>query len=94
MRYEKKDFRNCEVVLDGNEFVHCTIEGCTLVFSGGTVTAVGTTIANVTYDFRGPAVQTAAYLASIRTRDPQGFENIMQAAIRFSLGQTAGPQKN
>jgi hypothetical protein len=87
VRYEKRDFRNCEVVLDGNEFIQCTIEGCTLVFSGGSVSAVGTTIANVKYDFRGPAVRTAAYLASLRTRDPRGFENIMQAALQYSLEQ-------
>lgn len=35
MRYEKTAFKGVEVVLDGNEYEHCSFDSCTFVYSGG-----------------------------------------------------------
>jgi hypothetical protein len=37
MRFEKKFFSNEEVLLDGNEFIDCHFDHCTMIYGGGTL---------------------------------------------------------
>lgn len=37
MRYENEAFRDAELHLDGNEYINCTFENCTLIYSASGV---------------------------------------------------------
>ena len=85
MKFEDKTFDSQDVLLDGNEYINCTFNGCKIIFQG--VKGVG--LVNPTFDacqwsFDGPAGNTLAFLAMIynRGRDGQRLVETVFAGIR------------
>ncbi len=68
MRYENETFEGKTVDLDGNDFVNCSIQRCTLVYRGGALPGLyGTTsVQNCTFDLQEAADRTVTFLRTLR----------------------------
>jgi hypothetical protein len=86
VRYEDQTFRNQELPLDGNVFIRCTIENCTLLYGGGAIAAVNTKLVNIKYLLRDHAAHTLVFLARLRADDPAAFEQLMNEGLQASMG--------
>jgi hypothetical protein len=66
MRFEKKEFRNETINLNGNEFDHCQFDGCRMVFNGvGNVGLSNNNFKDCKWIFDGPAAATVAYMKAL-----------------------------
>src|SRR5262245_23133366 len=66
MRTEGCTFENESVDLDGNEFIDCTFLNCTLHYRGGALPMIiGCSFDRPTFDFRGAAENTKAFLTAL-----------------------------
>ena len=66
MKFENQTFRDQELDLDGNEFVNCKIENCTLVYRAtGKVNLVGNHVSSPKFVFRDSAADTIAFLSTL-----------------------------
>lgn len=56
---------NKTLVMDGSQFIDCTLIRCTLKYSGGIVILKGTSVNNCTWDFSGQALNTVELLKTL-----------------------------
>ncbi len=91
MKFEDQAFDSQDVLLDGNEYINCTFNGCKIIFQG--VKNIG--LANPTFNacqwsFDGPAGNTLAFLAMIYSGggDGQKLVETVFAGIRKGKAQT------
>ncbi len=73
MKFEDQTFDSQDILLDGNEYINCTFNGCKIVFQG--VQGIG--LVSPTFDacnwhFAGPAGNTLAFLAMIYSSGGNG----------------------
>lgn len=77
MKYENETFTN-EVELDGNEFIGCVFENCTVVYSGGKQPLITRcSFNNFTFEFRGCADNTVTFLRSMASPS-SGLQSIVR----------------
>jgi hypothetical protein len=81
MRFEGRTIRKGVIRLDGNQFVNCTIEDCTIEFAGNLegVVLIGCTINRCAIGLVGPALDTLAFLGLIYHQE--GFTEIVEGWI-------------
>jgi len=56
---------NKTLVLDGSQFIDCTLIRCTLKYNGGIVILKGTSVSNCTWQFGGQALNTVELLKTL-----------------------------
>jgi hypothetical protein len=80
MRYSEREFENKTIRLDGNEFVHCSFEGCTFVYAGGKPPTIeGCSFFSAPkIVFEGSANATLLFLAALRAG---GFAETIDATL-------------
>lgn len=74
-KYKKGD----SVVLDGNEYIDCEFNGCTMIYSGGDLPKFSgktSPIAFPIWKFEGAALKTMDFLISLYTKDPNAVEGL------------------
>ncbi len=77
MTHEGKIFADA-VKLDGNEFIDCTFENCTLVYSGGLPPLITRCdFKSFTFEFRGHAANTVAFLQAMAS-PKSGFQSVIR----------------
>jgi len=79
MKFEKREFRNERINLNGNEFDHCQFFGCEMVFNG--VGAVGLThngFHECKWIFEGPAADTVGFMKALYAMGAGGRDLILQ----------------
>ncbi len=65
-RYNKTAFRGKALVIDGNEYLGCKFENCTIVFCGAApVVLDACTFEACQWSFDGPAARTAQFMAAL-----------------------------
>lgn len=65
-RYNKTAFRGRAMVIDGNEYLGCKFENCTIVFCGAApVVLDACTFEGCQWTFDGPAARTAQFMAAL-----------------------------
>jgi len=68
-RYEGRVFRGERVIVEGNEYVDCYFEDCSMVFTGateGTSAMTGNRFGSgIAWTFEGPARKTLEYLHAL-----------------------------
>jgi hypothetical protein len=79
VKHEKTTFKNSDVVLDGNEYVGCTFESCTFIYSAtGPFTLNGNQIsANCRFAFRGAASDTVNAMKGIYSMGEWGRRHVL-----------------
>jgi hypothetical protein len=66
MRFEKANYENTQEHLDGNEYIECTFQGCTLVYSGGILPILhGCSMNDCSWKFDGAAERTVAFMSAL-----------------------------
>lgn len=66
MKFEKREFRNEPINLNGNQFDHVQFHGCKMIFTG--VGGLGLTncgFHECTWHFEGPAADTVAFMKAM-----------------------------
>jgi hypothetical protein len=53
------------LVMDGAQFIDCTLNNCKLKYNGGIVVLKGTSVNNCTWEFAGPALNTIELLTTL-----------------------------
>lgn len=85
MKLEKQTLSNQEVRLDGNEFLGCHFENCTMVYGGGPPPTLNScSFVNVKWSFSDAASNTVNFMTALyhgageggRKLIEQTFENI------------------
>jgi hypothetical protein len=85
MRYEKRSFKDETLALDGNEYIDCTFENCTMVYSGGSFTLEPFAFDGVHWRFAGPAgrgVEISQKLQAI-TVDRMPADHLVHIGSKF-----------
>jgi len=83
-------FSEQEIHLDGNEFLDCNFERCTLIYSGSEpVTIGGCTFDKCNLSFIGPAKLTLSFLTSLYHG---GFRDLIEATFK-NIREGKHPQK-
>lgn len=63
MRFEKQEFRNKRITLNGNAFNECQFHDCEMVFNGvGSVGLTGNEFHNCRWMFDGAALATVRFM--------------------------------
>ncbi len=91
MKFEDQTFDSQDVLLDGNEYINCTFNGCQIVFQGvQRIGLVSPTFNACNWHFAGPAGNTLAFLAMIYSRggDGQKLVETILAEIRKGRAPT------
>lgn len=79
MRYEGQEFRGETLVLDGNEFVACTIIGCLLRYSGTTeINLTGCRMGSNEFSYDGHAANTVRALQALARSGGGGLDHVMR----------------
>jgi hypothetical protein len=66
MRYEGKAFAGGEEHIDGNEYIGCTFDDVSLVYSGGELPAFeDVKFLQFRFLFRGPALRTLSFIKAM-----------------------------
>jgi uncharacterized C2H2 Zn-finger protein len=82
MTFEKQNFQNETVELDGHTFVNCTFRRCVMVFSGTTeMSLTGCRFEEVEWEFGGPAARVLSFLHAIYQNGRDG-EEFVRAIFR------------
>ena len=77
MKHENKTFADT-IDLDGNEFIGCSFDKCTLIYSGGKPPLINDcSFNNVRFKFRGPAKNTVAFLKAMASPD-SGLQKVIR----------------
>ncbi len=77
MKHENKTFTGT-VELDDNEFIGCTFENCTLVYSGGKPPLItGGQFRGCKFEFRGHAADTVAFLQAMASPN-SGMQGVIR----------------
>ncbi len=78
MKYENETFTGSSVDLDGNEFIGCSFEKCTIVYSGGKPPLIGRcTFSDQRFEFRGAAANTVEFLKAMTAPD-SGMKDLVR----------------
>ena len=87
-RFDKTAFKSMSIVIDGNEYVGCKFENCTIVYCGAApVTLDGCGFDACQWAFDGPAARTAQFMASLYQMGGNA-----QQLIQRTLTGIAAPQ--
>ena len=66
MKFTHQTFENENVLLDGNEFSHCTFEHCAIEYRGYATTVLEDDVFNnCDWTFAGPAADTIEFLTGL-----------------------------
>lgn len=66
MKFDKKEFANEPINLNGNHFENCTFTKCEMIFTGvGPVGLVGCGFIECRWSFQGPASDTVAFMKAL-----------------------------
>jgi len=77
MKHENETFTDT-VDLDGNEFIKCSFNKCTIVYSGGEPPSLTEcSFDYVKFEFQGPAKNTVAFLKSMASPD-SGLQKVVR----------------
>ena len=91
MKFEATTFLEQAVPLDGNEFIECHFENCSLVYSGGLLPdLLRCSFINVTWSFSDGAARMVEFMACLYHSPSEGatllveqtFEQIRAGTIR------------
>ena len=89
MKFEDQTFDSQDVLLDGNEYINCTFNGCKIIFKGGQGTGlVSPTFNACDWNFSGPAGNTLAFLAMIYSRGSDGPKLVEAIFAGIRKGKT------
>lgn len=88
MRFEKKRYRGEPVALDGNEYVGCTFDSCTFVYSAtGRFALDSNSISNdCRFEFSGAAADTVATMQAIYRMGDWGGNHILATFQQIAPG--------
>lgn len=76
-------YKGGEVTIDGQVFVDCKFEGCTLVYSGGTPPLFdGCDLGDSTIKFTDAAERTLVFLLAM-ARPGSGLQSVIRKAFAF-----------
>ena len=76
MRYENTKFVDETLVLDGNQYIGCTLERCSLIYRGTGVTEIGNcSFIDSRFTMDGAAANTLNFLSAIYHG---GFQSIVE----------------
>ena len=80
MQYEKHSFKNENVKLDGNQFLYCHFEKCTLVYgASGAVHLEGCSFDSCNWNLIDAALSTLQFLNFLWNTD--GMKGVVDSAI-------------
>jgi hypothetical protein len=66
MRFEKQEFRNKRITLNGNEFDQCKFHDCEMVVTGvGSIGLTGNRFNNCRWMFDGPSLATVRFMKAL-----------------------------
>lgn len=87
-----KLFRNMRIALDGQHFVQCTFERCSMVYFGGAPPRIeGGTIENCSWELAGAAKQTLQFLVMMRELGaPEIAEQVINQIRHGSMDAASG----
>jgi hypothetical protein len=94
-KHTKKSFAKQTVVLDGNEFEHCTFEGCVLEYQGlRPVGMSNNTINDCQWSFKGPAANAVQFMGALYQSGSSGAQLVEATfnGIRGLVPLPTGPQ--
>ena len=77
--YRNQAMQNKSLVMDGAQFVDCSLSNCKLNYNGGIVVLRGTTLTSCKWEFGGAALNTVELLTTLgAVRNPifQGMISI------------------
>lgn len=78
--YKDSTFRNVTINLDDNTFDGCTIEDCTLVYSGGSLPRLlNSSFINSGFTLAGPAQRTLVFMQMLVAA---GAKNVVEEMIK------------
>lgn len=75
-------FRNSTIQIDGNEYIGCRFEKCSLVFAGADgLTLKGNTFIDCDWGFIGPAANTVMFMTAMYGSEEQGARQLIQQTL-------------
>jgi hypothetical protein len=78
----KNRYKDVRVILDNNEFIGCTFEGCTMEYSGtGAVSLVECSFTNVSWVFSGGAEKTLVFLNALYHGMGEGGRKLVESTF-------------
>ena len=90
-RMEGQRYEGVAVSLDGNDFVNCVFDRCTLEFGGSAdVRLAGSTITNCRWNFIGPAARTIAFMTGLYQGGARDAMEAMLDGIRGGRSESPG----
>jgi len=77
-KYENQPYSKKRLSLDGNTYVNCHFDGCTLVYAGGEFPRMtGCSVVNGTWKLEGAASNTIDFLALLHDEDPESVQGFL-----------------
>jgi len=79
MEFDKKQFKNEEVRLDGNTFLGCAFDNCNMVYGGGPPpTMIDCSLNGVTWSFTEAASNSVRFMRAIYHGMGEGGKKVIE----------------
>ena len=87
VKYEKKEFSDVSIVIDGNEYIECRFSRCEIIFAGGSLPRlIKNSFDSCRFAFDGPAARAIQFMAALYQG---GAQNLIEATFENVRGKPA-----
>ncbi len=81
-RYERRTFSSVQVRIDGNEFIECRFENCTIEYRGEHLLLLqGCHFQGCRWFFNGPAGETLRFLGALHADGDPGLKKMVEETL-------------
>lgn len=91
-RYEQETFTNVQVRIDGNQFINCRFESCTIEYRGEhQLVLSGCHFVGCRWFFNGPAGETLQFLGALYADGDAGLKKMVEETLQNVTKNVAPP---